>query len=368
MKTKFYYLFLLITAYAFSFACKKMDNTYKQFVVPGGKYYPGRANGARFQAGNKRGRLYWLRNADPKTVKAKIYWNNYADSVEIPISNEKDTISYMFSNLPENFYTFIIKTYDLAGNASVPVEVPGAIYGDSYQERLLPRPLKGALLKTSNQLFTTWEAADIASGAYATEVEYTNNSGQLSTKRVRVNISEFNVDDYKVGTQFRYRTVFRPDSTGIDFFYTPYLSTNELLLDKSEWKIIDFSSQHPGDENKVTNFIDDNAATRWHTNAGSSRYPHHCTIDIGALRSIKKVGIWRMKDDDRAPDKLQFFTSADNVNWIDQGVFNFNRKINDQQIFTMTDPSVAKYFKVVGVSGPQSYTVLGEITLYIPYN
>ncbi|SHE42227.1 DUF4998 domain-containing protein [Pedobacter caeni] len=368
MKTRLYYLFVLLIGCVIFAACKKMDSTYRQFVIPGGKYYPGRANGARFQPGNKRGRIYWLRNADPKTIKAKIFWNNYADSVEIPISNEQDTISYMFRNLPESFYTFIIKTYDKSGNSSVPVEVPGAIYGDNYRERLLPRPLKGALLRTTNKLFTKWEAADIASGAYATEIEYTNNDGQLKSKRVRVNIDEFNVDDYKVGTQFRYRTLFLPDTTGIDFFYTPYVTNESLLLDKKEWKIINFSSEHPGDENKVTNFIDDNATTRWHTNAGNSRYPHHCTIDVGVLRSINKVGVYRMKDDDRAPDKIQFFTSADNVTWIDQGVFDFNRRINDQQFFNMTNLSAARYIKVVGLSGPQSYMVLGEITLYIPYN
>ncbi|HWW40208.1 DUF4998 domain-containing protein [Pedobacter sp.] len=364
MKTKIYYLLLVIICFSSINACKKMDSTYKQFIVNGGKYYPGKANNPKFQSGNQRGRIVWPNGVDPNAIKARIFWNNYKDSVEVPTPKDKDSISYLFTNLPENFYSFVIKTYDNKGNVSVPVEVPGAVYGETYQSRLLDRPLKESLLNVANELSVTWETADIAGGAVATEIEYTNTQGALKVKRFPTTSPNTDLQDYKVGTPFRYRTVYRPDSTAIDLFYTPYKTNETFFLDKKEWKIIDFSTQHPGDENKVINFIDGDPATRWHTDAWNSHYPHFCNIDMGAQRIINKIGLWRMKDDDRAPDRVQFLTSADNVNWVDQGVFNFNRQINDEQVFNMPVLKNARYFKVVGISGPQSYMVMGEVRVY----
>jgi len=365
MKTNIYSIMVMLVAFSLFGGCKKMDSTYKKFIVTGGRYYPGKANNAKFQPGNERGRIYWLKSADPKSVKARIFWNNNADSVEIPLPADQDTISYLFTNLPENFYTFIVKTYDASGNVSVPVEVPGAVYGATYQSRLVERPLREALLTVSDKLSVTWEAADIANRAIATEIEYTNKQGQLKTKRFSTVLPQTDIDDYKVGTPFRYRTVYSPDSLAIDDFYTPYKTNEILFLNKKEWKIIAFSSQHPGDENQVINFIDGDPGTRWHTHAWESHYPHFCTIDMGGQRTISKVGIWRMTDDDRAPDKIQILTSADNVTWVDQGLFNFDRFSNNEQVFSLSVLKNARFFKFVAVSGPQQYAVLGEIRVYV---
>lgn len=364
MKTKISYLFTVLAGLLVLNSCKKMDSTYKDFIVNGGKYYPGKANNPKFQSGNLRGRMVWPNAADPKAIIARIFWNNYKDSVELQMPKDKDSISYLFTSLPESFYSFVVKTYDGKGNVSVPVEVPGAVYGEVYQSRLLDRPLKESLLTVANKLSITWEAADISGGAKAVDVEYTNLQGELKVQRFPTSLSKTDLSDYKVGTSFRYRTVYTPDSTAIDLFYTPYKTNETFFLDKKEWKVIAFSTQHPGDENKVTNLIDGDPATRWHTHAGDSRYPHFCTIDIGAQRVINKIGLWRMKDDNRAPDKVQFLTSADNVNWTDQGTFDFNRFIDDEQVFTMPVLQNARYFKVVGVSGPNSYMVLGEVRVY----
>lgn len=362
MKT--YYLAILVVLSLGLNACKKMDSTYKDYLVLGGKYYPEKANQPKFQSGNLRGRMVWRNGADPKSTIARIFWNNYKDSVEVQLSKDKDSINYLFTNLSENVYSFVIKTYDGKGNVSVPVEISGAVYGETYQSRLLERPVKESLLKIDNSLSVTWDYADTTSGAVATEIEYTNRLGALKLQRTSTRLSKTDLLDYKAGTPFRYRTVYLPDSIALDVFYTPYKTNATLFLDKKQWKIADFSTQHPGDENKVTNLIDGDPGTRWHTDAGNSHYPHFCTIDMGAQRTISKIGLWRMKDDDRAPDQVQFLTSSDQVNWVDQGVFNFNRQINDEQVFNLPVLKDAKYFKVVGVSGPNSFMVLGEVRVY----
>src|SRR3546814_20653067 len=79
---------------------------------------------------------------------------------------------------------------------------------------------------------------------------------------------------------------------------------------------------------------------------------------MGGLRTITYFGVWRTTfengGDKRAPDKIQFLTSLDNVTWTDMGIFDFNRFINGEQLFEMPEGTEARYFNLVGVEGPRS--------------
>lgn len=365
MKTRLYDKWIVITVCCLILACKKMDSTYDQYVVTGGITYPGKAKSAVVHSGNKRAMLSWLRGTDPLVVKARIFWNNFTDSVEVDVPANQNALSYTFTNLEEDFYSFTIITYDAKGNTSVPVEVSGSVYGDRYQSRILSRPVALAALNNSNELSIEWTNADIELGAYATEVEYTNATGETKVKRFPAKEVSSEILDYKPSTSFRYRTMYLPDSLAIDTFYTEYLVNDKFVLDKSEWSIAGFDNQHGGDENKVVNIIDGDPGTRWHGLVGGGNYPHYFTVNMGSERIISQLGLWRMKDDVRAPDRIQIFTSMDNVTFTDQGTFNFNRQINDEQIFDLQTLTPARYFKVVGLSGPEQYIVLGEVTVYV---
>jgi hypothetical protein len=60
-----------------------MDSTYKQYVVPGGLTYAGKPTSPKAYSGLNRIKIAWLRGADPSVVKAKIFWNNFADSLAL---------------------------------------------------------------------------------------------------------------------------------------------------------------------------------------------------------------------------------------------------------------------------------------------
>ena len=111
MKTKIF-LSIAFTGACTFLACKKMDSTYVQYVVPDGIIYPGKATAPSVKSGLNKIQLSWLRGADPKVVKARIFWNNFTDSVELAIPSDQPVISYTVNNLAENFYSFTIKTYD----------------------------------------------------------------------------------------------------------------------------------------------------------------------------------------------------------------------------------------------------------------
>lgn len=371
MKTRLYLLFMVFTGLSFFVACKKMDSTYSKYIVKGGILYPGAAKSAVVRSGNKRAELVWVNSSDPKVVGAKVYWNNFQDSVTVPITASMDSVRYTFSNLAENFYSFTIRTYDAQGNKSVPVEVSGNVYGDSYQARILERPVNAAFLKNTNALSITWNDADTVTGAFKTEVEYTSTAGAVKTVSFPARQVVTEIADYQQGTTFKYRTLYLPDSLAIDVFYTGYLTQTEVLLDKKEWSVIAFSDQYSSGNEAAKNMIDGTQYTRWHTNG--SAYPHSITVDMGAVRTVKRFSTLNSlydgpEGDNRAPIKIQFLVSRDNVTWTSLGEYSSNNVILTEQFYQMPAGATGRYFKLVGLLGPSGnsqYMVLGEVSAYI---
>ncbi|MEJ2883620.1 DUF4998 domain-containing protein [Pedobacter sp. GR22-6] len=371
MKTRLYYILIAITGFSLFTACKKMDSTYKQFIVEGGITYPGKAKSAVLHGGNKRAKLVWLRGTDPKIVKTKIFWNSNQDSVEVNIPAGQDLASYTFNNLQENYYIFSIKNYDAKGRQSVAVEVGGNVYGEKYQSRILERPINTAYLKNSNILSINWNVADTVTGAYKTEVEYTSTAGMLKT--VRFNAAQLVTDiaDYRQGTSLKYRTLYLPDTAAIDTFYTSYLIKSEVLLDKKEWTLTAFSDQYSSGNEAAKNMIDGNQYTRWHTNG--SAYPHWITVDMGAVRTIKRFSTLNSLydgpgGDNRAPIRIRFEVSMDNVTWTNAGEFSSNNTILSEQFYQLPAAATGRYFKLTGLQGPagnSQYMVLGEVSAYM---
>ncbi|GAA4318284.1 hypothetical protein GCM10023143_30940 [Compostibacter hankyongensis] len=347
--------------------CKKMDRTFKDFVVPGGLVYAEKASSPLVYAGYNRVKISWLRGADPNVTRARIYWDNYEDSVDVDIPPAADTINTLIDNLPEKPYTFIVITYDDKGNASVPVELHSASYGEKYQSRILSRPVNVSLLHANGTLTLQWGGADISNGAYATDVNYTDTLGGARSVRIPATEAVSDIADINTSKGFEYRTVFLPDSLCIDTFYTDFQKNGLLQLDKKDWKVIAFSTEHPGAENMATNVIDGKPETRWHTWVDHSTYPHFVTVDMGGSHAISTFEIFRMKDDDRACNTFRLEVSTDTTaGWTDLGVFDFNRNINDGQRYTIPTHPQGRYFRFTGLTGPLAYMVTGEITVY-PY-
>lgn len=205
-------------------ACKKMDSTYRKFVVPDGIFYAGKANQPQVHSGRNRVKINWLRNADPSVVAAKVFWNNYTDSIAVAVPPTGDTVSCIIPDLPEKTYSFIIKTYDALGHSSVPTEVFGTSYGDIYQSGLLSRMILGTMYYPDSVVIT-WSSADISNGACATQVKYTNVLDIEQVNSFPVSRNTSTIKDIKSGSPFQYRTVFLPDSMSIDTFYTDYATS-----------------------------------------------------------------------------------------------------------------------------------------------
>ncbi len=374
MKKACIYINILIGTILLSPSCKKMDDTYKDFIVPSGKVYPAKAAHAKVYSGKNRVKVSWLASPDQTLEKARIFWNNFTDSIDITIPRDKDTINCLMSNLAENNYSFMIHTYDHEGNISVPVEVSGKSYGDLYQSSIYTRIIKSLTTDVSGKVTIAWETADITNGAQDTKIWYTDLQGEEKTAIVASGQQEITIADYQFQTPFKYRTKYLPDSTCIDVFYSDFIENEQYFtLEKKGWSIAAFSSQvNTTDANVVGNVIDGNSTTtRWHS--ANVAYPHWVTIDFGGEVSVAKFGVWASTVDVtaapgfdvRLPGRVRFEVSTDNTNWTNLGEFPF--EVKNEQFFEVT-PTRARYYRFTGLgrgsSNTGNYMVIGELDVY----
>lgn len=216
-------------------ACEKQEDIYKDFLKDGVIIYTARVDSLKAFAGDNRIALSWLLTSDPKITQCRVFWNNGADSVNVPVQRTSgvDTVRVTIPGLNENVYAFHVYTYDSKGHSSVKEEVIGTSYGAVYQATLANRPVRKASYKAASQRAEIiWFG--ISPEAVAVDIEYTNETGQTVQQRevalkhptdpnrpAKFNDTTF-LEGYKQGTEIRYRTAYKPESTAIDTFYTQY--------------------------------------------------------------------------------------------------------------------------------------------------
>jgi hypothetical protein len=311
MKKIIYLIVILAAGYAFS-SCGKMDENFKEYVVPNGVTYPQKPDSLKISSGFRRVQLRWLKAKDPKVVKAKIFWNNYTDSLALDIPSNLDTIKVSINDLQENTYTFFVKTYDLDGNVSVPSEVTGAVYGDIYLASLVDRSISDLLLNGTDGT-VTFNAAP--RGMIFNEFRYTTNAGVKTILKVLPDEESVVCPDVKRREVVEYRSAFCP-SGSIDTLYTnwsPYLTPFVIKLPKTGWVAEADSwlagwgdgqgSQGAGSGGYPARTIDDDLNSAWHsstsgsfdvnTNKNLNALPHWIKIDMLSQQGIYRLNLYR---------------------------------------------------------------------------
>src|SRR5699024_7794779 len=117
----------------------------------------------------------------------------------------------------EGNQSFGISVYDGSGSSSKRSEIVARIYGDTYQQSLLPRRIQDALFLNGN-VEIDWASPDQT--ARATEVSYTDQSGENRQVMVRADTNYAVLNNYNPGSVFEYRTAYLPEPTAIDTFYS----------------------------------------------------------------------------------------------------------------------------------------------------
>ena len=183
---KLIFIFLSIGALI---SCDGMDATYKEFIEEGPIVYIGKVDSLKAYAGRNRVMLEWQKLLDPRAKTAKIFWENRTKSTEL----------------------------QLTGNSSIMSEVPCAVYGDVYEKLLFNTKVKTAVLK--NDVLTVTFAASLEPTFFASEITYMSSEGKNKTVLLKAPATQVKIDDF-AGDHITYRSVYLPEETAIDYFYS----------------------------------------------------------------------------------------------------------------------------------------------------
>lgn len=228
------YIVVLLGCVLGIFSCTSADE-YLKFTEGGEISYTGKIDSLKIFSGRNRVEVQGLIISDPKVSELHIYWNAKRDSVVIPVNRTSgvDMVTRVIENLPENIYNFEVKTFDAVGNSSISQNVSAQTYGTRYQASLNDRKIVSSSLSSDLSLIIDFASMDLTTGAYATEITYTDGSNVEHTVTVAVDQNQVVIPNYKIGSQFKQRSLFLPVPTSIDTFYTDFVSKDPQVIDMS---------------------------------------------------------------------------------------------------------------------------------------
>lgn len=350
-------------------SCSKMDDTYKEYLDYGQAKYPGKAEMARVLPGYNRMILAWKNSADPKVNKAKIFWHNGADSIEISINPSMDSIQVPFNNMPEGPYIFEIYTFDKDGNKSVKSEAIGRVYGDVYKSRLLSRPINDATV-VNDSLNILWGGLSDTT-IIGTEVVYTDNIG--GTRKMFADkttlLSMF--PGFPRGT-IQYRTVYLP-MNAIDTFFTAwvplYVKGQRYPLPKTGWiaTASSFDTRAGTNYRPPSHLIDNNPATLWvNLIQPQTFYPHWAAIDMGSLQVIEGFIVQQRPQSTNLVKDVELYTSLDGINWTFHLKYTLENRVGAEHFIDLPETITTRHLKlnVLNDYGNSNNVALAELGAY----
>lgn len=331
--------------------CSKMNDTYKEFLEGGQTKYVGKADSVQVLPGRNRVYIRWQKSADPSVTRARIFWNNRLDSMEVPLTNFGDIVIIPIENIPEGNYTFEIITLDNEGNRSVMVETRGRSYGNSYERMLLNRTIVGTEFVDANTLRVLWSPATDTT-LMRSNVVYRNDLGELDTISINRLDQETILPNFSRG-MLRYRSFYMPSSLSVDTFYTRNDSLRvkgiPMEMSRTGWTAT-ASSEDVNGNRTASRVLDGStaAASIWVNQLSPQTfYPHTLDIDLGATPDVSIEGFIitsRVNIPAARPRNVEFLTSEDGEIWVSHGDYALENSPNKQWI-SIPESATGRYVR-----------------------
>lgn len=368
------YLLLIVTLFLALISCGDMDETYRHFWDEGEKIYPAPADSLKIYSGKNRVAISWIVKGDPNVMKAKIYWNNNTDSLEVPLQStgKNDSIYLLIDDLAEGTYSFDVFTFNKNGNKSVPRSVVGTVFGDSYGNTLLPRYMQSAF--HDNEILTITWGSPADETSIGSELYYKSSEGE-PVKIIASNLAETTTIEgfvSELNPTISYRTIYVP-TMSIDTFYSAMQTVKAkgapVYFPKTGWVAIasSFDSRSGSSYRPPKNTIDGILSTVWVNQISpQTYYPHTLTIDMGTV--IEDVAGVSMVVGNRneTPKLIDVYVSSDGNSWSLMGLFSVERVANIFQNFDFNETQNIRYFRIIGKepSGNTNNIMIHEVGAY----
>jgi hypothetical protein len=313
---KLYIFFLAVCM----ISCSKKATDYRSFLDGHETIYPGTVSNVQVSPGDGRLQISWQASPDPSITGYTVFWNNGLDSISLP-AVKTDTVRCLISNLGEYNYTFVIYSYDAAGNKSISTTLNNIkIYGDIYKSSLHNRPYDVAdpasyITPTTVMLkFSTPDTININ-----TEIRYTDANGLVQSAWLPADSSTLRLDSYQPGSAIYYRSSYIPVRGAIDTFTLDYdsLPAVPVLCNKSLFSALQLPNDAGSYEGQtgLDKLWDGSVGPQSYPNIyhsdGDHSLPHHITFDMGQLYSHLSHMEITGRDCCNNPDKFEVWGIAD---------------------------------------------------------
>ncbi|GHT54878.1 hypothetical protein AGMMS49982_20230 [Bacteroidia bacterium] len=277
-----------------------MNDKHESYFENGEIIYIGKVDSLKLFPGNER-LLLQYRVSDPRAKNLNISWLQGRESLEIPVlvhppdSTFERYIGKNDKTIAEGSYTLKFVVWDDKNQKSVVVEGNVNVYGQTYQDRLTNRPLISAEEAVGNNVTLQWAGAT-GNDEFGIILRYTNTAGEPDSVRYKSDeiISPMTVPDVQLTSPMTYQTLYLPEPTAIDTFFTEPQKINirSMPIIVSRGKTVTWS-----DENNATqtgNYAVDGIVTgssRWVGDASNNE--HWIEIDLGGTYAINAFQTWR---------------------------------------------------------------------------
>lgn len=281
-------------------ACSGMTDTLDEYFDLGEIVYIAKADSVNTYAGDKRFLLeFWI--SDPRASEMYISWNMKQDSILVPIREGYDATQpfrvYVGQNektLEDGNYVLNLVTRDKHGNFSVTDEYLVNVYGDEYVNSLLNKYIQSATFNSSRSSATISWGGALNKQEYGVTLSYTTLDGTTVSEVYTTSelVSEMVLENVDITKPVRYKTMYIPEPTAIDTFYTPFAKIElservNVALNKAT-TTSDLLAPYEG-----SRAVDGNTNTttsRWVTDDTNNE--HWLEIDLGGEYTISAMEMW----------------------------------------------------------------------------
>lgn len=214
--------------------CEKMNDKHDKYLADGEIIYVGTVDSIKVFPGNDRIKFrYWI--GDPRVKTLMIYWSNMKESFSIPVEPHAAADSFdVFIDVAEGNHTFQWISFDDNNpqNKSITFEKNANVYGSRFQSRITNKIVSTVEI-SNNDLTINW-AAPTNTQEIGVNITYTQNSAEVITEYfsnedllytwVEAGVTKKSyfctLTDVDFTKGVTYNTLYIPEETAIDTFYT----------------------------------------------------------------------------------------------------------------------------------------------------
>ena len=297
VKTKTYLCLLLAGLSLMLLRCGDIDSIHKQYLN-GETIYAGRLDTLTIRPGYYRAQLEGYTQFLGNSNQLIIEFNGTTQTFDI--NNEEEIYAAKLSDLEEESYEFSVITQDPDGNLSIPQFVAGFAIGDEFVSDQDPREIIGYGFDPDGN-YVNFSGNAESEYVLFTTIDYENEANEIVRDTAFFEDNRLKLIDFKPLGSISTKSYIQSGLNGIDTIplstaaYTlPNVPYSEL--DKSYFQLVQMSSDNLGNYNNANPELylfdgdgswsgDDTFS--YYSNPGDM--PHHFTIDLGVLTTLRKV-------------------------------------------------------------------------------